>query len=73
MLPNVTVVVGGFVRKASALLMTVLIHAFPPPLATLSFAANKCPPKQPIASAGLLLLQFMALKTLVTSVVVLTE
>lgn len=35
------------------------------PFLTFNLAANKCPAKQPIASVGFVLLQFMALKTAV--------
>ena len=67
-----TEVNGGFVRNVSALAITFAIHALPAPFATLSFAASRCPPRQPIASVGLLLLQFMALKTFVAFVKVST-
>ena len=48
--------------SASATACRILGHASEP-LARFNFVASKCPARQPTASFGLLLLQFMALKT----------
>ena len=72
MMPGTPLTVWPF-RNASvsATACRILGHASEP-FARFNFVANKCPARQPIASVGLELLQFIALKTFVAFVKVST-